>query len=301
MSKIKNELRLGCALALIANVNCAVADLAADAETVLNWGEKTYPQALSTAETTQIADIWFYRFYPKSNLYVGINSQDNGVYTLYGSPGAKPEFIDNIANLLPPKAPTDAPVATPSPIAVAPTPPPASNDGPQCDTANAPSGIAYNQVGNNLTITTNGQCITFPVQDICLPKLPFSGGESVLKTMDIQSYTLSGINFVNPAMAKLFEPQIKTYGNIKTCVKNAPLDFSNLNISVEGCFDVTDRVKDFPSISGLVKVSPPVSMQILGNISSATIADCFSTDATIITDALTHEVWDKKGGTFVKR
>ncbi len=77
-----------------------------------------------------------------------------------------------------------------------------------------------------MSITTGGQCVAFPTSDICLPQSPNAGGVSVLKSLDVQTYQLTALSFVTPAMATLFEPQIKSYADITTCVINAPQSFT---------------------------------------------------------------------------
>lgn len=287
MSMIQTRLALGGALALMVSVE-AIADLATDSTNILNWGEKTYPQFLSSPEKTVILEDWYYRYYPKTNLYVGINRRDQQVYRLYGNESLA-VHVDSVANLL------KQAIVPSSPIAVNP------NDQINCDSASAPLGVSYAREGNNTRITTNGQCVAFPKTDICLPKSPIANGVSVLKNMSLDAYTLNGISFALPSIAEILEPQIKSAANIKTCVINAPAEFARLNFNLNGCFEVTDRVKDFPSVEGLLTVSPPVTIQIQGTIANQTVADCFNSDATIITNALTHEIWDKKGGIFVKR
>ncbi|MEQ1637120.1 MAG: hypothetical protein ABL903_10525 [Methylococcales bacterium] len=307
MEMTKTRLTLACAIALMANINSANADLAADADMLFNWGEKAFPQLLSEPQTTQTMPAWYFRYYTKTDLYVGINRADKSVYTLSGKPGAEAIYIDSVPNLLQQVAALNPPVNEP-PVNVEPqvtevplVEPPVQTGSSVCDTANAPQGVAYNESGNNVRITTGGQCVPFPRTDICLPKSPAPGGISVLKRLEIQNYSLQGIDFAIPSMAQAVEPQIKSNGSIKSCIKNAPQEFANISFDLDGCFDVTERVKDFPSIEGLVKVSPPVTMQLQGNFVTETVSDCFNTDAAIVTDAVTNEVWDKKGGVFVKR
>ncbi|MFI3135870.1 MAG: hypothetical protein QX197_03745 [Methylococcaceae bacterium] len=163
--------------------------------------------------------------------------------------------------------------------------------------------MAYSQSGSTIKATTNGQCVALPKVDMCLPASPAVNGISVLKQMEVQTYTLKGISFTDPAFAVALDPMIKSYGNIKTCIKNAPQALANVTFNLDGCFDVTDQLKDFPSIEGLVKIAPPVFMQLQGDIATEIVPDCFKTDATIITDAVTHEIWDwdKKKTSFIKR
>jgi hypothetical protein len=294
ISRIRLALAFASAIAAMTIITDAVADLAADVETVLNWGEKTYPQFLPKHETTKAVAPWYFRYYAKTNLYVGVNSANKGVYLLYGTTGAQPFYVDSVANLLQKSTPDNPPIIN-NPVT------PTTNNLAQCDTTNAPQGVVYTQNGNTIKVTTNGQCVALPKTDICLPKSPLARGLSVLQQMEVETYELNGLSFVQPAMATYFEPQIKSYASIKSCIKNVPVEFTRLTFDIDGCFDVTERLKDFPSIDGLITISPPVTMQVQGNVSTETVSDCFATDASIVTDAVTKEVWDKKGGVFVKR
>ena len=55
------------------SINSAFADLNSDAERILNWAEPTYPELFPTSESTQFIDGWRYRYYPQTDIYVGIN------------------------------------------------------------------------------------------------------------------------------------------------------------------------------------------------------------------------------------
>lgn len=302
MKIIQKKLVLACALGMIFNVNSAVADATADADTILNWAETTYPDFLTNHEVTKTYEQWRFRYYAKTDLYVGINAQDNGVYSLFGSSRAAIVRLGTIDYFLQQATasvvvPTiNEPVVDESVIGIAPL-----EQAPDCDQGNVPAGLSYAQNGNAVSVTTNGQCVAFPMVDMCLPKASVAGNVSVLKRMNIQSYVLKGITFAVPSLAPTFDAQIKNAANIKTCVKNAPQNFSTMTVNVNGCFDVTDRVKDFPTIKGLITVTPPVGIELHGDINAEVVADCFSTDALIVTDAVTHEIWDNKNGKFIKR
>lgn len=300
--KMKKKLVLACTLIMLTNVKGAVADVAADADTILNWAETTYPDFLTSHEVTKTYQQWRFRYYAKTDLYIGINAQDNRVYALFGSPGAAMVNLGSVDGFLQQAttsavAPTinepvvEVPVIVTTPIEPA----------PACDQGYTPAGLSYAQNGNAVRVTSNGQCVAFPMVDMCLPTTPVAGGLSVLKRMNIQSYVLKGISFAIPSVAQTLDPQIRNAANIKTCVKNVPQNFAAMGLSVDGCFDVSDRVKDFPTIKGLITVTPPVGMQLQGDISTEVVADCFSTDALIVTDAVTHEIWDNKNGKFIKR
>lgn len=296
---MKKKLVLACTLIMLTNVKGAFADTAADAETILNWAETTYPEFLTNHEVTKTYQQWLFRYYAKTDLYIGINTQDNRVYSLFGSPNAAVVNLGSVDGFL--QQATASAVAPTVNEPVVDVPVTVAEPAPACDQSYTPAGLSYAQNGNAMRVTTNGQCVAFPMVDMCLPTTPVAGGLSVLKRMNIQSYELKGISFAIPSVAQTLDPQIKNAANIKTCVKNAPQNFAAMGVSVDGCFDVTDRVKDFPSIKGLITVTPPVGIQLQGDINTEVVADCFSTDALIVTDAVTHEIWDNKNGRFIKR
>lgn len=99
MKFTKTYLTLFSAL-LTLNLSDAGADFNADIESILNWGEKTYPQYLTNHDNTKILDQWHYRFYAATRLYAGINSQDKGVYVLSGVPGSQPWLFGSVTDLL---------------------------------------------------------------------------------------------------------------------------------------------------------------------------------------------------------
>lgn len=89
--------------ALFAQFRCAQADTVTDAHVVLDWLEQSYPEMLTPHKSTTTLDSWLYRSYTKSDIYVGINKQDNGVYYISGAAlknGDKPIFYDTLPNVM---------------------------------------------------------------------------------------------------------------------------------------------------------------------------------------------------------
>lgn len=81
--------------------NLVHADIVDDTEVLLNWAENSFPQYFSSHEITQSIDPWMFRFYPETNVYAGVNSNDNGVYVFGGPWGTlNPTFVDTLSNLL---------------------------------------------------------------------------------------------------------------------------------------------------------------------------------------------------------
>ena len=66
------------------------------------------------------------------------------------------------------------------------------------------------------------------------------------------------------------------------------------------CYDITAQMGSALQSSPYITVTPPITEQIKGSVSSTVVADCFSTDAISIVDATTQETWIKQNGSFVK-
>lgn len=99
--RIKQLTLLFCTLVLLGNISFAAADTASDTDTLLNWAENNYPTYFPTHQTTQSIAPWLFRFYPDTNVYAGVNTNDNGVY-VFGGPWGNhnPTYIDSLSNLL---------------------------------------------------------------------------------------------------------------------------------------------------------------------------------------------------------
>ncbi|NBQ69591.1 MAG: hypothetical protein EBU46_12500 [Nitrosomonadaceae bacterium] len=90
-----------CTLVFLGNISLASADTASDTDTLLNWAENNYPAYFLTHQTTQSIAPWLFRFYPETNVYAGVNTNDNGVYVFGGPWGnINPTYIDSLSNLL---------------------------------------------------------------------------------------------------------------------------------------------------------------------------------------------------------
>lgn len=285
--RLKQLISSACALVLLGNIQIASADLASDAEALLNWAENTYPELFPSPRATQSLEPWLYRFYPETNTYAGVNKNDNGVYVMGGPWGDNPTYIDNLPNLI-------------SFI---------NNSGgnsniPACNTANAPAGFSYSQSGNVVTITTNGQCIEIPntTTNFCeTPVQPTQTGISVLSTSNVTSAEWQGITF-NQSLP--IDPLASLTGTSKYCTINAPAEQINLVVNSDICMDMTKQLEgSFADLiaSGFATVTPPITFATKSTHSGQTVSDCFATDADSIYDAFTQDVWIKQeGGGFVK-
>lgn len=88
-------------LPLIAQLNFASATtLADDAEDIFEWAEKAYSQFFSSERNTDVFDPWLYRYYPSTNVYLGVNNNDASVYVLGGVFGNQPVRIDTVTAVL---------------------------------------------------------------------------------------------------------------------------------------------------------------------------------------------------------
>ncbi|MDP1551033.1 MAG: hypothetical protein Q8L97_12895 [Nitrosomonas sp.] len=99
--QIKQLTLFFCAMIFLGNFNFAAADTTSDTDTLLNWAENNYPTYFPTHQTTQSIAPWLFRFYPETNVYAGVNTNDNGVYVFGGPWGnTSPTYIDSLSNLL---------------------------------------------------------------------------------------------------------------------------------------------------------------------------------------------------------
>lgn len=98
--RIKQLILSACTFILVGNIHFASADIASDTERLLNWAETAYPNLFPSHQATQNIEPWIYRYYPESQIYAGVNRNDNDVYVLGGNFGNTPTRIDTLANLI---------------------------------------------------------------------------------------------------------------------------------------------------------------------------------------------------------
>ncbi|MCH9638301.1 MAG: hypothetical protein K0U40_02300 [Betaproteobacteria bacterium] len=276
-------------LFLMSNMHSAFSDTATDAETLLNWAEKTFPQFFPSNQATQNIEPFLFRHYPETDIYVGVNQNDNGVYGLGGIWGNNPTFIDNLPNLLGQISNSGG-----------------NGDIAACDTTNTPAGISYSQSGNVISVTTNGQCVSVPdlnTTSICqVPQQTIASGISVLSSNTVTSSRMDGITTTVPGLPNPFQAIVDATASIKHCTINATSEAANQVVNSDLCFDITSALSallaDF-TLEG-ISVTPPVNYFFTGTYMSQAVNDCFATDATTISDAFTGEAWVKQNGSFVK-
>lgn len=279
--RMKQLILSACTFILFGHIHFASADIASDTERLLNWAETTYPDLFRSRQATINIEPWLYRYYPETQIYAGVNKNDNDVYVLGGDFGNTPTRIDTLANLV-------------SQI------PNSGGNIAGCDTANVPAGIVYSQSGNVVTVTTNGQCIAADLNtNICeVPQQTTASGISVLSSNNPTVSRIEGISI--PGFPDLL--QSLTNANTKHCTINATAETTNLIVHSDLCLDITSTItgllESIPK-EGIV-VTPPVRYFTAGTYTSQTVADCFTTDATTINDAFTGEAWIKQNGNFVK-
>ena len=271
-----------CTWLLLVNVHFAAADTASDTEKLLNWAENTYPQYFPSHQVTQSIDPWLYRFYAETEIYAGVNKNDNSVYVLGGPWGDTPTRIAALSEL------------------VAQIP---GSSIPACNTVNVPAGLVYTQSGNVVNVTTNGQCIPLPTtNNLCeAPQQSSATGISVLTTTNVNSSSIGGITIDMPGIPNPFQSFANNFSNSKHCTMNAPAETASLIINSDVCYDITtvfgDQYQDIPGVT----ITPPITMALKDTVTSQQVPDCFATDAATIYDAFTNEVWINQNGSFVKQ
>lgn len=173
-----------------------------------------------------------------------------------------------------------------------------------CDTAAAPTGISYTQNGNNISITTNGQCIVPPKTGLCNAPAPAQAtGVSMLQNINVTTFQMNGITVNIPGMPNPFESVGKALTNGKTCLINVPTNYANYIIEADVCYDLTNTI-DTASLQGagaFITVKPPITETFKGTIQNTQVTDCFKSGADSIADVLTKEVWIKQtDGSYLK-
>lgn len=278
-----------CILALLGNAHAVHATTASDSEKLFNWAENTFPSIFPSRRSTQNIEPWLFRHYPESNIYVGVNKSDNNVYAMGGPWGSSPTVIDTLPRLI------NYINSTGGSSAIA-----------ACDTAETLAGISYSQSGNVVTVTTNGTCATvtdLSKTNLCkLPEQSTASGISILGSNNVTSSSIEGISTSIPGLPNPFQAIVDASANVKHCTINAPAGAANLVVNSDLCLDITAPLTatlgSLP-VTGIV-VTPPVKYYTRGTFTNQTVADCFATDATTITDAFTGEVWVNQDGNFVK-
>lgn len=242
------------------------------------YGGGSYPVAISASLagsplTVTVADFDLSPL-PGLDMYVG--------YGVTAADLAKPGHLAKIYTV-PASKPTTGPTSV-------------------CDTSQAPAGISYSQSGSTVNITTNGQCVALPTtSSLCAPPPASSAsGQSILSTVNITSFSMSGISISIPGYPNPFDSLGQSLGSAKSCIKNAPAGYSTYNINMDVCYDITAQIGSALPSNAYITVTPPITEKLKGSMSSTVVADCFATDAMTVIDAATQEVWVKQGGSFAK-
>ncbi len=274
-------------ITLFGQIHLVSADTTNDAETLFNWAETNFPQFFPTHQGTQSIEPWLYRFYPDNQIYLGVNKNDNAVYVLGGSFGNDPKKIDSLTTLI-------------SQI---------NNSGGNgsiaaCDTSKIPAGISYSQSGNVVTVSTNGECVPAPDltnTNLCqTPKQTVVTGISALSSNTVTSSAITGLAINIPGLPDPIKGIVDAAANVKHCTKNAPTEITNVVINSDLCLDITSAISALIAGFPGVEMTPPVKYFTKGTYTSQIVTDCFGTDATTVSDAVTGEIWIKQNGAFVK-
>ncbi|QOJ24518.1 MAG: hypothetical protein HRU78_13425 [Gammaproteobacteria bacterium] len=282
---MKRLILLTYTFALLIQMQFSFATPSSDTDKLLNWAEKNFPQFFPSHQVTQNIEPWLFRFYPETNVYAGINKNDQNVYVLGGPWGNNPTVIDTLANLINQVDNSG------------------SNGGiAACDTTDVISGVFYSQSGNVVSVTSNGQCITAPdlsKTNLCqVPHQTTASGISLLGSNTVTSSNITGLEIPGFNLLDL----VNTTANVKHCTRNAPAATANLVVNSDLCLDITAPITE--TLAGLpipgIALNPPVNYFTKGTYTSTVVDDCFATDATTISDAFTGEVWVNQSGSFVK-
>ncbi|WP_090332860.1 hypothetical protein [Nitrosomonas sp. Nm51] len=124
---------------------------------------------------------------------------------------------------------------------------------------------------------------------------PNPTGISVLSTVEVNSFQTTGITIDSPDFPN---PLASFMQNLSSCIVDAPADLINLVVNTDICYDLTGQLSGFPSGFGIT-INPPVTVSTVSSSINRQVADCFATDAAVINNPVTGEVWVNVDGSFV--
>jgi hypothetical protein len=276
--KLKGLLFALCAFSL--GVTSVEAATRVDADYVFDGAEDYFPQYFNARlDTLSLGSNWpYYRGpYPHSEgpVYVGINDEDD-VYVLGGPFGSEPLRVNRLSYFIAFFQERDSQVE--------------GNEA--CSQENLPAGTNYSEDGNNITISTDG-CIALDEQaPLCEPVSMTLTDNSVLTTTNFSRYDVGGIEVSGLPIdiPTILQDSI----NFSSCTINAPAELQTYQIDLDVCFELPGAFGDLEGLPGVV-VTPPVTVDLEGRFESQVVPDCFATNASIIVDAYSGEVWVADG------
>jgi|GEM_PF-2053906 len=87
-------------LIFVSSIHTTYASLLDDSNTIFNWAEEEYSIYFApSGQTTQTLDPWYFRFYPSTGIYLGVNNQSE-VYVLGGQFGNDPLKVGSVSDFL---------------------------------------------------------------------------------------------------------------------------------------------------------------------------------------------------------
>ncbi len=278
-----------CTVFLLVAISPVSAQQSQSAETLFGLAETNFQQFFPNPQTTMIITPWTYRFYPSTGIYLGVND-DGNVYVLGGQFGSdinNPTLVGTLKGLIAQLTPSGG-----------------GDNTAACEVSDIPEGMNVSQNGNTVNITTDG-CIMLPEDQNNFCETPMQStatGISILSSNTVNTFETKGITI--DAMGLPIDPvaSIQDSFSSNSCTINAPAGQENFTVNSDICFDVTDQFSSFAAIpeSG-VTVTPPVTIAYVGTSTSQVVSNCFSTDAAVVNDAFTGEVWVRgANGSFVQ-
>lgn len=280
--RMKLSIIAACAGVLIGHTHLAQADINSHAETLLNWAENTYPGLFPVHQATRSVQPWLFRHYPQTEIYAGVNTNDNNVYVLGGPWGTEnPTLVSSVSQLI--NQITDI-----------------GGDGsiPACNTDHIPEGFVYKQSDQVVDITTNGRCIKLPSDtNFCeTPEVdePTATGISVLTKIENTHSEWRGFEYPNgfPDFLSSFT------GSVSICTIHAQPDQEGLIINSDICLDLTDELQEELAGEPGVTITGPIEHATKSTMANTTVENCFETDAMTVHDTVTGQTWMRIGGEF---
>lgn len=275
-----------CLISLLSSHNLVSAATTAQLTTLFSWAESTFPLYFPEPQTTQEVDPWTFNLY-STGIYIAENNGEIYVYGgVFGT--VSPTYVDTLDNLLALIASTGG-----------------DGSAAACDTTSIPEGMSVTQDGNTVNVSTNGQCIAMPENqtgNFCAPPVqPTATGISVLSTTNTTSFQTTGLTIDIQGIPNPLDT-IQSSLSSTTCTINVPAEDANFVVNSDICFDVTDQYSGLSDLPGVgITINPPVTLAYTGTTTGQVVANCFATDATVVSDAVTGETWVRGAdGNFVQ-
>ena len=271
------------ALCMALTMQPAQADFIGDCTKILNGAQESFKDLFPTDPDNQFFEHWCFRAYPGLTglVYLGFTLGNSdfppGVHGLNGIFGDTPSFIatrDEAFALLGLDSGGGG----------------GGNEKDFCDNSNsAITGIDTIQDGNNVLVTTHGECVDLPTNSgLCTVEADTDENGDLEQTnihmltvTDLVRYEVTGFDL--PSIPGFPDPlsSIAESFETTTCLVHAPRGFTDIVTEIDVCFNVSGLVGSIPGISD------DVTIRLEAKSTSTVVDDCANTGADSIINLVT--------------